>query len=97
MSFDADVCRRLPLADATLRLLDTWPADRLRAHLETVLGSAWNEWWLTSPKRKMSPPTKTEYLAGGHRSVYKIVRGRRRTKPEPPDRDPAKTVKAVGF
>ena len=87
-----DACRQLTgLAEVlgapaiTAHYADgTWTADRLRAHLETVLGAAWNPWWLMSPKRKMSPPTKTEYLAGGHSSVYKIVRGLHRTKPEPP-------------
>jgi hypothetical protein len=60
-----------------------WTADRLRAYLEQTLGRTWRDWWQKSPPRKSSPPTPTEYLVGGHSSVYKIVRGLHRTVPEP--------------
>lgn len=59
-----------------------WTADRLRRYLENVLGQTWRDWWKKSPPRKTSQPTPTEYLVGGHSSVYKITRGMHRTKPE---------------
>jgi len=59
-----------------------WTAERLRRHLESVLGQTWRDWWQKSPPRKPSKPTPTEYLVGGHSSVYKIKRGLHRTKPE---------------
>lgn len=60
-----------------------WTTDSLRAYLTEVLGTVWREWWKKSPKRKTSAPTPTEYLVGGHSSVYKIRRGLHRTVPEP--------------
>jgi hypothetical protein len=60
-----------------------WTADRLRKYLADVLGQTWRDWWTKSPPRKKSGPTATEYLAGGHSSVYKITRGLHRTIPEP--------------
>lgn len=56
-----------------------WTADRLRSYLESVLGTTWRDWWKKSPPRKTSPPTPTEYLAGGHSSVFKIRHGQHRT------------------
>lgn len=59
-----------------------WTAGRLRAYLGAVLGGTWREWWVKSPPRRKSKPTPTEYLIGGHSSVYRIVRGLHRTKPK---------------
>jgi hypothetical protein len=59
-----------------------WTAERLRRHLASGLGQTWRDWWKKSPPRKPSKPTATEYLVGGHSSVYKIRRGMHRTKPE---------------
>jgi hypothetical protein len=85
-----DMCRQLT---STVEVLGTeavvvhygdaqWTADRLRRHLESVLGQTWRDWWKKSPPRKTSKPTPTEYLQGGHSSVYKITRGMHRTTPE---------------
>jgi hypothetical protein len=60
-----------------------WTAERLRQYLEGVLGKTWREWWKKSPARATKPPTQTEYLVGGHSSVFEIVRGLHRTVPEP--------------
>jgi len=60
-----------------------WTAERLREHLAAVLGQTWRNWWQKSPPRKKSMPIATEYLKGGHSSVYKIVRGLHETIPEP--------------
>lgn len=56
-------------------------AEGLRRYLDRVLATTWRDWWTKSPPRKKSPPTPTEYLVGGHSSVYKIVRGLHRTNP----------------
>lgn len=60
-----------------------WTAERLRTYLAGVLGPTWRDWWTKSTPRRTSPPTPTEYLKGGHSSVYKIVRGLHETIPEP--------------
>jgi len=60
-----------------------WTADGLRKHLDRVLGNMWRDWWKKSPSRKKSEPTPTEYLKGGHSSVFKIARGLHKTTPEP--------------
>jgi Transposase DDE domain len=59
-----------------------WTAERLRKYLDDVLGSVWRDWWKKSPPREPSKPVATEYLKGGHSSVYKIVRGLHETIPE---------------
>ena len=63
-----------------------WTAERLRRYLEGVLGKTWRDGWKKSPARTTKPPTETEYLVGGHSSVFKIVRGLHRTVPEPEDK-----------
>lgn len=60
-----------------------WTAERLRTHLGQVLGQTWRAWWQKSPPRKKSKPPPTEYLKGGHSSVFRIVRGLHVTIPEP--------------
>jgi DDE family transposase len=65
-----------------------WAPESLRAYLQDLLGPAWREWWAKSPPRKKSMPTPTEYLRGGHNSVYRIARGLHQTVPEPPDTEP---------
>jgi Transposase DDE domain len=85
-----DVCRQLTglfevlgPAAVTGRYADDRPtAEGLRSYLGRVLGGTWRDWWIKSPPRKKGKPARTEYLAGGHSSVYKIVRGLHRTKPE---------------
>ena len=68
----------------------TWTAAGLRKHLNKVLGNTWRDWWKKSPPRKNSKPTATEYLKGGHSSVYKIVRGLHKTHAEPEAPRPSK-------
>ena len=58
-----------------------WGPDHLREHLRDLLGPTWREWWAKSPPRKKSAPTPTEYLRGGHSSVYRIARGLHETLP----------------
>lgn len=60
-----------------------WTAARLRTYLEDVLGRTWRDWWTMSPPRTKSPLRRTEYLKGGHSSIYRIVRGLHETIPEP--------------
>lgn len=86
-----DLCRQLtgllevlgPPAVVAYYADGRWTADRLREYLARVLGRAWRDWWTKSPPRKPSKPTPTEYLKGGHSSVYRIVRGLHETIPEP--------------
>ena len=68
----------------------TWTAVGLRKHLTNVLGKTWRDWWKKSPPRKNSKPTPTEYLKGGHSSVYKIVRRLHKTHPETETSRPSK-------
>ena len=67
-----------------------WTAGGLREYLRGALGPAWRDWWTKSPPRKKSKPTPTEYLKGGHSSVYRIARGLHRTVPETPPNEPAR-------
>ena len=87
----ADICRQLT---GLVEVLGTpavvahyadgkWTADRLRAHLDQVLGPTWRNWWQKSPPRRKGTPAPTEYLKGGHSSVYRITRGLHETIPEP--------------
>jgi hypothetical protein len=86
-----DICRQLTgmiEVLGTVKVIELyegqqWTAERLRTHLESGLGQTWRDWWKKSPPRKVSQPTPTEYLVGGHSSVYKITRGLHQTKPEP--------------
>ena len=59
-----------------------WTPEGLREYLRNLLSPTWREWWTKSPPRKKSKPTPTEYLRGGHSSVYRIVRGLHETIPE---------------
>lgn len=85
-----DVCRQMTSVVEVLGLPvvvaqyadSQWTAARLRTYLASVLGTTWRDWWLKSKPRKLSPPTPTKYLVGGHSSVYRIVRGQHRTVPE---------------
>ncbi len=61
-----------------------WNPEALREYLRDLLGPTWRAWWTKSPPRKKSKPTPTEYLKGGHSSVYRIVRGLHETIPEKP-------------
>jgi hypothetical protein len=60
-----------------------WTAERMRKYLDDALGKTWRDWWKKSPPRKPGRKLPTEYLKGGHSSVYRIVRGLHETIPEP--------------
>jgi hypothetical protein len=66
-----------------------WTMAGLRKYLKESLGRTWRDWWQKSPPRKPSKKLPTEYLKGGHSSVYRIVRGLHETIPEPDPPDAA--------
>jgi hypothetical protein len=63
-----------------------WTAAALREYLAALLGPTWRHWWTKSPPRKPTKTVPTEYLKGGHSSVYRIARGLHETiaNPDPP-------------
>jgi Transposase DDE domain len=63
-------------AEATAALVPVgWTAAQLRSHLQTRLATVWHDYWLKAPKKKYVPKKKdTEYLKGGHNSVYRLLR-----------------------
>ncbi len=63
-------------AEATVALVPVgWTAAQLRSHLQTRLATVWHDYWLKAPKKKYVPKKKeTEYLKGGHNSVYRLLR-----------------------
>lgn len=91
-----DVRRRLTglvevlgTAGVVARYVDVqWTPESRRAYPQELLGPAWREWWTESPPRRRPTATPTEYLRGGHNSVYRIARGRHPTAPKPPDTEP---------
>lgn len=62
--------------ETTVALLQDHPAvPTLQAYLQQRLQPVWQDRWLKAPTPK-SPPKKkhTEYLKGGHNSVYRLLR-----------------------
>lgn len=59
----------------TVELLEQkWTASELAEYLGEVLSSQWSESWRKSPSNThRSPPGHTEYLKGGHNSVYRLI------------------------
>jgi hypothetical protein len=96
-----EVCARLPLAEACLRLVDLLSHDDFLADLfERYRGRSYEkvisfptfvqliadalERWRKTPPRKRRPIKKqTEYLKGGHSSVFRLLQKAKDQKPEP--------------
>lgn len=56
----------------------------LQAYLRQRLAGLWKpEWDKAAPKPRRSKPTPTQYLKGGHSSVFRILRGLHKLSPEP--------------
>ena len=51
------------------------PSDalELRSQLEWLLEDAWQDYWIKSPKKKVSAPIKKQTIRGGHTSIYRIL------------------------
>jgi hypothetical protein len=50
-------------------------AAQLRAYLRRRLAGVWDDRWQKAPTKRRAPKGKTQYLKGGHRSVYRILHG----------------------
>jgi Transposase DDE domain len=60
--------------EETVTLLQGQPAEPIQERLRALLGGVWTERWRKTPKRKRQPIKKqTEYLEGGHSSVFRLV------------------------
>jgi Transposase DDE domain len=76
----------LVAADQTL----AWLQDGIRtpgqvqAYLRQRLAGLWKpRWHKAAPKPRRGEPTPTQYLKGGHSSVYRILRGQHKLSPDP--------------
>lgn len=60
---------------ATVNLLSTtWTPDQVANRLRQLLHCQWSECWRKSPSNThRSPPKCTDYLRGGHNSVYRLL------------------------
>ena len=50
-------------------------AEQVRAYLRRRLAGVWEEHWQKAPTTRRAPKGKTQYLKGGHSSVYRILHG----------------------
>lgn len=50
-------------------------AEQVRAYLRRRLACVWNDRWQKAPTTRRAPKEKTQYLKGGHCSVYRILHG----------------------
>jgi Transposase DDE domain len=50
-------------------------AAQVRAYLRRRLAGVWDERWQKAPTTRRAPKGKTQYLKGGHSSVYRILHG----------------------
>jgi len=74
--------------EVTINYFDQVPNLRtLRARLHTLLGSAWSDTWIKSPKQEHHGKTSSK-SARTHKSVYRILRDYRRKKQKQPARSP---------
>ncbi len=76
----------LVTVEQTLAWLQGVPrtAAQVQAHLRQRLAGLWKPCWQkAATKKRTSAPTPTEYLKGGHSSVYRILRGQHKLSPEP--------------
>lgn len=60
---------------ATVQLLSTtWTTDQVAKRLRQLLHAQWSECWRKSPANThRAPPKNTDYLKGGHNSVYRLM------------------------
>jgi hypothetical protein len=59
-------------------------AAQVRAYLRKRLARVWTKRWEKAPTKKRKPKARhTDYLKGGHSSVYRILRGEHELVPEP--------------
>jgi hypothetical protein len=70
---------RLQRAPQTAEKVQEW----LRQRLATVWKPCWQK---MATKKRVSEPTPTQYLKGGHSSVYRILRGLHKLSPDPAQR-----------
>lgn len=73
----------------TLEWLDdgVHTAAQVRAYLRRRLAKRWDEQWRKRPTVPRGPKPPTQYLQGGHSSVYRIQRGLHKVHSEPPTDD----------
>jgi hypothetical protein len=66
----------------TVALLQGQPAEQIQERLRALLSGVWTERWRQTPKRKRQPIKKqTEYLEGGHSSVFRLVQNAKAREP----------------
>lgn len=58
-------------------------AEQVRAYLRRRLASVWSERWHKAPTKPRAAKGPTQYLKGGHSSVYRVLRGLHKVCPEP--------------
>ena len=69
----------LSTRDTVALLQTTWTAAQLARRLEELLRKPWRESWRKAPSSSHKPQQNdTEYLRGGHNSVYRILHAARR-------------------
>lgn len=61
--------------EATVNLLSTtWTTAQVAKRLRQLLHNQWSECWRKAPSNThRAPPKNTDYLKGGHNSVYRLV------------------------
>jgi len=58
--------------------------EQLQAYLRQRLAGVWKPCWQkAATKKRVGAPTPTQYLKGGHSSVYRILRGQHKLSPDP--------------
>lgn len=68
-----------------LKLFDErLPGHELRRRLGTLLAGQWSKCWLKAPAKKRKPRTitHTQYLKGGHTSVYRLMQKAKKHRPK---------------
>jgi len=64
----------LPTETTVAMLREKWTAPQFAAYLRKLLGGQWSESWRKAPSNThRTPPANTDYLKGGHNSVYRLV------------------------
>jgi hypothetical protein len=69
--------------EETVELLQGQPAEPIEERLRQLLSGVWTPRWLKTPTQKRRPLKKqTEYLEGGHSSVFRLVQKAKCPKPD---------------